>query len=89
MVTNENFNIGSKFQAMLDICQMLASEKEVGANEHLMIKNLGLWNCNITNSKMSELLGMLRGKINQFEISDCPKELKKQAIKAIADNFLY
>jgi hypothetical protein len=34
-------------------------------------------------------LGHLRSKITSLEISDCPKEIKKQAVKSIAEIFLY
>jgi hypothetical protein len=34
-------------------------------------------------------LGHLRSKITSLEISDCPKEIKKQAVKTIAEIFLY
>jgi hypothetical protein len=34
-------------------------------------------------------LGNLRSKITSLEISDCPKEIKKQAVKTIAEIFLY
>lgn len=38
---------------------------------------------------MAEVLQGVRSKIGSLEISDCPKDIKKQAIKAIAEVFLF
>jgi hypothetical protein len=48
-----------------------------------------MWGCNISNLKIAEVLTHLRSKITSLEISDCPKEIKKQAVKSIAEIFLY
>lgn len=62
IITNESFNVPSKYQALMDIIQMAGSETT--ANHDVVIKTLGLWSCNITNVKLAEVLGYLRGNLN-------------------------
>jgi hypothetical protein len=39
---------------------------------------------------MAALMSLIRGgKCGAVEISDCPKELKKEVVKAISEVFLY
>ena len=85
VINNENFNIGSKFQALKE----LSIAANTGEGSEFNIKTLGMWGCNISNQKFAEVLTHLRSKITSLEISDCPKEIKKQAVKSIAEIFLY
>lgn len=81
IINNENFNIGSKYRALSEIVSM---EKEF-----MPIKTLGMWSCNISSAKLSEILPQLRNRVSSLEFSDLPKDLKKQAVKAISEIYLY
>lgn len=83
IINHENFNIPSKFQALT---QLLSQSNF----EETPLKTLGLWSCNLPTQKMAALMSLIRGgKCGAVEISDCPKELKKEAVKAICEVFLY
>ncbi len=85
-MTNESFAVPSKYSALMDIVQKASSDL---SGSELYLKTLGFWGCNISNSKLQEVLSYLKGNLFTLEISEGKSELKKVGIKAIAGSFQY
>lgn len=78
IVANESFQVPSKYQALLELLSELQN-----------VKTLGFWNCNMSNSKLAEVLTIVRdgGSIVALELCEMQKELSKKALEAIAGLF--
>lgn len=75
----------SKYSALMEIIQRASSDL-VGCSD-LQCRTLGFWGCNLSNSKLIEVLSYIRGSLNALEISEGKAELKKSGLKAIAECF--
>jgi hypothetical protein len=77
--------VPSKFSALMEIIQRASSD--LGGYSDLHCRNLGFWGCNLSNSKLIEVLSYIKGTLNALEISEGKAELKKSGLKAIAECF--
>ena len=51
------------------------------------MRTLGFWGCNLSNSKLAEVLSYMKGSLAGLEISEGKVDLKKSALKSIAEVF--
>jgi hypothetical protein len=82
--TNESFAVPSKYCALMELVQRASSDL---CGDDFLLKTLGFWGCNISSSKLDEVLGYLKGSLMALEISEGKTELKKNAIKSISEIF--
>lgn len=77
----------SKYSALMEIIQRASSDFGDDCSE-LQCRTLGFWGCNLSNSKLIEVLSYMKGgTLNALEISEGRAELKKSGLKAIAECF--
>lgn len=76
ILSNENLQIPSAYQALEEIIE-----------EKKKLKRIGFYACNVTNSRLAEILESVRGRVTQLELSDHKREVNKKAVRGIAKLF--